>query len=516
MDELNPGSLVEVGRVVGETTHYRVTYVADSPPKVGEYVLIEHPDDYLLGLVEVSVIGNPMASPNLRSLEAVRTVESLGAQRLDYVMGEARILSKLGTLMGRREVEIPRTPPQPMARVFKAGEEVLKKIFAPRSSDGSGSSYIRLGTLVNHPEIPVYVDANALISRHLAVLAVTGAGKSNTVAVLAERIVNELGGTVLILDVHSEYQGVAGENTHVVEPRIHPERLSLEEYYGLLGLDASASKQRLYLRRAYRALREEGLAAKEPEKFLDNLIARVEFFRKKFSGDSRPISDLLNKLEELKERYWGRLLTPGASMDLTKLVVPGKLNVVRLGHLDEEASDVVASHILRRLLSERKARRTRGEGYPVPVLVVIEEAHVLVPRDRRTYTKEVVARIAREGRKFGVGMCLVSQRPKNVDDNALSQTNNKIILKLVEPQDLRYVQAASENLSEELMRLLPSLNKGEAVVLGMMVPLPALVKIDLSKTKKFGADIDVVSEWRKYRESQGVEGGEDLYESLDY
>ncbi|RLG85747.1 MAG: ATPase, partial [Thermoprotei archaeon] len=144
------------------------------------------------------------------------------------------------------------------------------------------------------------------------------------------------------------------------------------------------------------------------------------------------------------------------------------------------------------------------------VLAGSEEAHILVHKNRTTLTKEVVARLAREGRKFGIGLCLVSQRPKNVDDNVLSQTNNKIILKLVEPGDQRYVQAASETLSDELLELLPSLNVGEAVVLGMMTPIPALIKIDKAEGKIEGSDVKAYEEWARWRRRVG----EEFYEGL--
>jgi len=221
----------------------------------------------------------------------------------------------------------------------------------------------------------------------------------------------------------------------------------------------------------------------------------------RFKRDRADIADLLNKLQELRERYEGTVLTVDAPMDIMGVVEPGKANVLKLGSVDEEVADVVVSHYLERLLRERKRFFTGKEGCPVPVLVVIEEAHVLIPRGRSTLTKSIVARIAREGRKFGVGLCLVSQRPRNVDEDALSQTNNKIILRLVEHSDQKYVQQASETLSEEMLGMLASLDIGEAVVLGLMTPIPALVKIDKAESKTADSDINAVEAWRKHLEA---------------
>ena len=106
-----------------------------------------------------------------------------------------------------------------------------------------------------------------------------------------------------------------------------------------------------------------------------------------------------------------------------------------------------------------------------------------------------------------LGLCLVSQSPKSIDPDSLSQANNMIILRLVEPQDQRHVQSASESLSEDLVKQLPSLNIGEAVVLGLMTKIPALVKIHEHKNKEFGQDLAVIDMWKK-----SIENNEQKYE----
>jgi len=511
-----------IGRVIGETSHTSVVFTATKPPSVGEYVVIEYPDGgAVLGIVESSRIGNPLLTGKYLRPEVVEYAESFGAERHHYVVGQARLLSRVDSLINEGIVESPKYPPNPMARVFRASDDLLRRIFGSR-----GGSCIRLGVLANHPKVPFYVDVNAVVSRHLAILAITGAGKSNTVAVLVRGIVDELGGTVLLIDMHSEYGGVA-RRCRVVTPKVNPANLTIHEYYRLLNLGEGATKQRLYLRRAYSYVKH--VCGRELEKFFDLLIEEVERilstgkYREvrggevkevKISGkDKSSVIDLLLKLYDLRDRYWGIVLSPEAPIDLEAVVKPGYANVIKLGSVGEEVADVITSHYLRRLLESRKRFRVCGKGYPVPVLTVIEEAHVLIPRNRSTLTKEVVARVAREGRKFGLGLCLVSQRPKNVDEDALSQTNNKIILRLVEPQDQRYVQAASETLSDELLALLPSLNVGEAVVLGLMTPIPALVKVDKVK-KEAGEDIEAHKEWREWVFRELSSSGSNVYDEL--
>jgi DNA helicase HerA-like ATPase len=515
----------ELGRVVGETNHLRAMFTSSRPPHVGEYVLVEYGEGkYVLGIVESSWIGNPLIGGEGLRPEFVDQAAAFNAEQHEYMMGQARLLSWLDTLLdkNKQEVKAPRYPPRPTARVYEASKEVLTKIFSRDPAHG----WIRVGELVNHPGVPFYINADSVISRHLAVLAVTGAGKSNTVGVLLNRIVNDLRGTALVIDMHSEYAGIAGDNhTNIVRPRIHPAKLTLTEYINLLRLSEKATKQRMYLRKAYKELKKDPNAYKYPEKFLDLLLKKIyeeldnlRNGKEKLKGDESSIIDLANKFEDLMENYGGRLLTAEAPSELQSVISPGKANVLQLGSVDYDVADVVVYHYLTWLLNERKTWVTTGgeKGYPVPVLVVIEEAHILLPRNRSTLTKSVASRVAREGRKFGVGLALVSQRPKNIDEDALSQTNNKIILKLVEPEDQRYVQRASETLSDELMQMLPSLNVGEAIVVGMMTPLPALVKIDKAEGKRAGSDIMAHEEWLRYANSANEEKDKDFYEDLGF
>ncbi len=525
--DIDPGSLAVLGRIVGETTHSNIFFTASRPPRVGEYVLVDYSSSpmtvdgivsrYVLAIVESSIIGNPALSSIRLRTEYVDRASMFQLDRTEYNMGSARLLGWIEPLIEKKELVTPKYPPKPGAKVYEASPEILNKIFSREYSDG----WIRLGVLVNHPKVPVYVNVNNIVSRHLAILAVTGAGKSNTVGVLVDEIVNKLGGTVLIVDMHNEYSKIAGaDSTREVDPKIHPAKLTIYEWYQLLGLDPKASKQRLYLRKAIGELRKEGLDKKEPDKFYDNLVNRVQGYLgdKNYKDDSKSIADLKNKLDELWERYGERVLSSEAPTNISAAIEPGRANIFRLGSMGEDVADVVTYHYLSWLLRERKDYvMTRGErGYPVPVLVVVEEAHILIPRNRTTLTKEAASRIAREGRKFGIGLCLVSQRPKNIDEDALSQTNNKIILKLVEPSDQQYVQRATETLSEELLRLLPSLNTGEAIVLGLMTPLPALVKIDKARYKTGGTDIRAHMEWRNWARNTSSSNQYDPYDMMDF
>ncbi len=472
-----------LGYVIDNSTPTRVRFVATDPPPPGDFVLVGEGDG-VLALVEA--VGT--RSVSMSALSGV--YEPSIVARLSRMSNDVffECVAEVVGVYRDGALVLPRRPPLPGEPVYRAPDELLSEIFG-----GSEPYKVRLGVLAARPTVPVYIDVNKLVTRHLAILAVTGAGKSNTVAVIADRLVR-IGGTVVILDFHGEYVGSdIGGGVNVVEPLLNPRSLSLSELLVLLGIEPHYYHQERVLRRAY-----ERAIADPSGPFLERLLKAVESLRGK--EEPRAVAAVANKVEALVEKY-GDVLRDDVP-DVISRLRPGRANVIDLGRLDEDAADVVVSHVLRRLLAERKRRVMTGHGFPSPVMVFVEEAHILAPRDRSTLSKYWMARVAREGRKFGVGLAIVSQRPKVIDQDILSQMNSKIVLRIVEPSDQRYVREASELLSEELAQNLSALNTGEAVVLGPIVPVPVIVRVDKYWGRKGGADPDVVSEWLSMREER--------------
>lgn len=479
-----------VGYTIGEATIARATFISKATPRVGQYVVLEYDGRRVLGLVKALVRGSVSLTEDVHDPLVVERLRELDRGTTSYLKGEVKMVGDVETL------ELPRTPPPPGTELLRANPELLSRVFG---DEGKG---IRIGVLLSEPNVPVYIDVNRLVSRHLAILAVTGAGKSNTVAVIAERIV-EKGGCVLIFDMHSEYASADfSVRLNLVSAKLNPIYMSASEFLKLLNIDAKAYVQERYFREALSEARSKVYSSSiPPEKFLCYIRRRLEAMLEEMEGGRRPKRDresvmaVLNKMEAFEERYSELLDTIAPPM--TTQIRVGAVNVVDLGRLDEEMADVVVSHTLRRVLEARKRHFQGGGGLPYPLLTVLEEAHILAPRGRDTLSKYWIGRIAREGRKFGIGLCLVSQRPKALDSDALSQANNMVILRLVEPSDQRYVQQASELLSEDLLEQLSSLNVGEAVVIGPMIKVPALVKIDRFGGRRLGEDLDVLEEWAK-------------------
>ena len=294
--------------------------------------------------------------------------------------------------------------------------------------------------------------------RHIAILAITGGGKGNTVAVLASRIL-ALGGTVLVVDPHNEYLQMRERQPERVlmfsaEPDqskgIRPLRFRFNsfspmDYFSVLRIGEGAHKQRALLRSVLKELQGTKWG-------LDDLKAALERIAEdsEASEQSRSILDridnttefvIFDKTEEIPLQGQPGLLSKGC------------MTVLALAGLDADVQQAIVRHVCQRIFRAaiRWKRKEEGEKTPGPVLIVIEEAHNFVPAKQAASSSRILTKIASEGRKFGVGLCIVSQRPGKVDSDALSQCNSMIILRIVNPHDQKQIELSAEAMSRDLM-----------------------------------------------------------------
>jgi DNA helicase HerA-like ATPase len=347
------------------------------------------------------------------------------------------------------------------------------------------------------------VDLNAVASRHLAILAATGKGKSNFLALLAKKVA-ERNGTMVIVDYHSEYGDLRIPRLKEVVPKLNPKKLSAEELADVIGVKEGAGRQRAML-----------------GKVLDEHVRNAEDFWKALKDR---LDMIANNAENAQERYtarrlleiidralriWGPIFDQHART-LTDQIYPNRINVLDVSGFTESQAQVLVSKLLEDLLEDRKdAVKGSNARFGSPVIVAIEEAHVFVPSGRSTYCSEIIAKVAREGRKFGLSLILVSQRPSRLNSDVISQMGSFAISGLTHPADQRFIMEVTDEVTDELGASLPSLNPGEMILVGSFVRAPVLIKADLVEEKRVGRDIDAVSEWKR-AESRGPAISEEL------
>ncbi len=487
------------GYVTGEPISSRVEAITSRPFAVGEYVIIDLGDTRVLGMVEESVVRSATLSdvPNFEHADELVGIVRSNTRDKRHT-ASISIVGSLDAIRHGRP-EIPAIPPLPGSNVGIASASSLAEVFAP-----DGSQWARVGTLLRNDGVAVKINLDKAVSRHVAILAMTGMGKSNTVSLLTREIASR-GGTVVIFDYHGEYSALRIPGINILDAKINPRRLGADELAEMLDFRANADKQRAIISRA---LTTEVRGARD---FWAALIDSIQV-----SADDAKSKHVIHRVTE-KVKYavkrMGDILDPEID-DPMALIKPGRANVLGTSEFGEKQANIALAFYMRNMLEDRKeatiaSRHGRGADvrFTAPVFIVIEEAHVFVPRDRDTGAKDMAAKIAREGRKFGVGMCIVSQRPRALDLAVLSQMSSFAVMRMIQQDDQRQVEAASESAGKALIAQLSTLNVGEAVLTGQWAPLNAMVRIDEIKEKMSGADQSATADWaaESKKQSAGVE-----------
>ncbi len=388
-----------------------------------------------------------------------------------------------------------RTPFEIGLEVLEAEDSFVKKVV---ELEGKGGF---LGNLEGK-NIPISVDLQKILTKHLAVLAKSGAGKSYCVGVLLEEVL-EKKVPLLIIDPHGEYNAMRtpalenkeklkafglepkGYGAHLqeygdtnlrndVRPLKLKEQMSKYELMKLLPLTLTSTQEALL----FSVLKDL------EEVTFDNILLGLEQFN---STAKWTIIDTIMYLRSL--HLFSAHPTP-----FEELIVPGKCSIINLKGITPEVQDVIVYKLLKDLFLARKQ-----EKIP-PFFCVIEEAHNFCPEKGfgKAKSLEVIRLISSEGRKFGLGLCVVSQRPALVQKSILAQCSTQIIMKVTNPNDLRAIGGSIEGMSQGMEEEIQNLPIGTALVCGI-VDRPLVVEIRPRKSSHGGHAIDML----KKEESDG-------------
>ncbi len=477
----------EVGIVIGEARPERITFTSKNPVRVGEYVTVDTDDGRVLYMVEYfkNVSALLSESKDYQTADEARRA-SLKNPRDRVRIGVARALGLVRDLLNGKRI-YPTVPPEPGASVEYADEELLRKIYG-----GHGDSWVEVGQLLRRPSVPVSVNLDALASRHLAILAATGKGKSNLLALLAKRVA-ERNGTLVLFDYHGEYRELNIRGLRFVSPKINPRHLNSEELADMLGVRKNAERQRSILGKVYT---KDVINAANFWEALEKKLKDIVESEKAGPQDRQAAQRLLDIMRRALN-VWGRIFDPSARTPLDT-IANNRVNVLDVSDLTELQAQRIVSTYLDSILQDRKSALRGGEcKFRSPVVVAIEEAHVFMPAGEDTECSETIARVAREGRKFGVSLIIVSQRPSKLDPDIISQVGSFAISGITHPSDQKFIREVTDEVSEELGASLPSLNPGEMILVGQFIKLPALVKTHRVEEKLVGRDLEAVRLWRE-------------------
>ena len=377
-----------------------------------------------------------------------------------------------------------------------------------------GNTTVEVGTIKQDSTIPAMVSVPDLLGKHFAIVGSTGSGKSCTTALILRQVLSKLpNGHVVLLDPHSEYGSCfddAAELITLSDLRIPHWFLNFEEIVEVLIGDTKKYVEEVEILRDLIPIAKRQFGANRGQSSAPKL-AKAVGGREKFSVDV-PVPYRIADVISLIDEQMGRLemknsLAPFKSLkarietmsqdprygfmfgsrtvednlkDVLKQVfrvpVAGKpITIIQLTGLPAEIVNVVVSVIAR--LAFDLAVWSEGK---VPITLVCEEAHRYVPRESSAGfepTKRAISRIAKEGRKYGISLCIVSQRPGDLDPTILSQCSTLLTMRLTNESDQRIVTSALSDAAQSLVEFLPSLGTRESIIFGEGVTLPSRVLI---------------------------------------
>ena len=422
----------------------------------------------------------------------------------------------------------PRKSPNPGAKVCLADDQMLRQILNRKQPQEMGAAHIGSLLLREAGAVPIVLDVKELVSTHMAILAGTGSGKSYTAGVLVEELLLPHNrAAVLILDPHGEYGTLTEMRGHpafqdpdgyspkvkVLTPDDIRIRVSSLDYSDILTLLPEMSdRQQSILNKAYRLLQKHKQG--EYRWGIQDLIAAVREADVQEDdegnlnqGSSAPALEW--KLERLERSdYFHTFEHTVSPKDLFE---PGQVTVLQMNEISQDEQQVICAAVLRqsnqaRMNTHRGLTESSDENYlPYPVFILIEEAHRFAPAHEPSRCKAVLRTILSEGRKFGVGIGLITQRPGKIDSDVLSQCMSQFIMRIVNPVDQESLKHGVEAAGRDLLKELPALTKGQVIVSGACVNTPVLCKVRQRLTKHGGETLNAPEEWRKHFQTHRVQ-----------
>ncbi|QNQ42224.1 ATP-binding protein [Brucella intermedia] len=450
----------------------------------------------------------------------------------------------------RRTLE---TVPEIDACCFPLEKERLTRFMEVISAVTAGGQRLSLGAYTLDPSAEAFVNGNKLFQRHAVVVGSTGSGKSWTTARLLEQIAELSSANAIVFDIHGEYGSLVGdgiEHMRVAGPVDVDAGRSLTQgvlhlpfwllsYEALVSMfvdrtEVTAPNQAMIMSRAIVEAKKTFLEAGGHSEVLANFTIdspvpfdidavlnelnrlnteMVAGARGEKMGDfNGKLSRLVQRLESKRQdRRLGFLFPlPGIAStydwldDLVQLLMAGRSGKagkggVKILDFSEVPSDIlplIVGMVARLAFSLQQWTPTEERH---PVALFCDEAHLYIPQDVASGMAEnsvaVFERIAKEGRKYGVGLVVISQRPAEVNRTVVSQCSNLIAMRLTNGEDQAVVRRLLPDSLGGFGDLLPVLDTGEALVVGDAILLPTRIRVAKPKNEPRSGTIDFWDRW---------------------
>jgi DNA helicase HerA-like ATPase len=446
---------MQLGTITGKTTTRSFAFEAKSRVRKTDYISVKDPEGNLVlaGIDNISTEGHKTRA-------------------------EAAVI---GFRDSRGFLKGPAVPFSPGSPVFAAESRFIRDIIGLRDSG------LYVGILDGY-DLKVRLPAESLIKKHISVLAKTGAGKSYLTGVILEELL-ENGIPAVVIDPHGEYWTLQGPNQKESETRL----------MARFGVEPKSYKDRVNMlgfRKDNEIRMDSRMAADELASILPSVSVSQKSLLypavRKLQGQEYTFHDVISEVGKSKSpAKWGLLSSLEGLMSTgifstkptppQELVQDGRISIVDLKAAKPEIQRMVVMKLAEELFSARK------QGKIPAFLFVLEEAHNFCPERGfgEVASSRILRTIASEGRKFGMGLMVVSQRPARVDKSVLSQCNTQVILKVTNPNDLKAITDSVEGMGIGVKESIRDLPVGVAMVVGISEQ-PLIVDVRIRRSEHGG------------------------------
>ncbi|MFY8196687.1 MAG: ATP-binding protein [Novosphingobium sp.] len=468
-------------------------------------------------------VGNSWLLASVRTQRQDTTVDGGVVAQIDF-LGEGEEERLTGRIYGFRR-GVTRYP-VPGALVYPATSNDLRQIYA-----SDGRTNISVGTVFPTRDIRAGIYVDALLGKHFALLGSTGTGKSTAAALMLHRICEMApSGHIVMIDPHGEYGSafrMTGQLLDVSNLQMPYWLMNFEEHCEVFitttgperQLDSDILAKCLLAARSKNRLAEQigKITVDSPIPYLLSdlmIILQNEMGRLDKGTNSIPYMRLKTKIEEIRSdpRYQfmfsGMLVGDTMAEFISKIFrmpANGKpISIIDVSGVPSEITSTVVA-VLSRLVFDYAIWARDEETRPV--LLVCEEAHRYVPNEKNSDGSSVgriLSRIAKEGRKYGVSLGLITQRPSDLAEGVLSQCGTIIAMRLNNDRDQAFVKAAMPEGARGFVDTIPALRNRECIISGEGVSIPMRVSFDELEALKRPASNDP-----SFSELWSRSGGED-------
>ncbi|MCL2786257.1 MAG: DUF87 domain-containing protein [Methanomassiliicoccaceae archaeon] len=476
----------EVGIIYGNVGTSVFSCRATAHMEKSEYIMAEHED---CGKV-LCQVGSLIRKTDL-SLE--KTLNMNGNTDIQEIISAQ--VDVVGYRDDRGLLQVPRTTFSAGKPVYRANDALIQSVLGLKMKEKTGA-YI--GLLHGHG-VPVYLDINDLLQRHACILAKTGGGKSYMSGDIIEELMKHRV-TCMIIDPHGEYSamrdiGKQGDPRFGVAPRGYENHI--HEFTVSKNAEGASKPLRFTLKTLEAREILELTRTNDIRSHLPSLRKAIDALRERQDSYSvRELIDILSRDEDNKNPMLiteleyldeiGIFATRGNRID--ELVEEGRTTVINLKGVPPDIQELVVRRLGTLMFEMRKV------GSVPPMMLIIEEAHNYCPQQGTAISSRALATIASEGRKFGLGLMVISQRPAKIDKNVLSQCGTQIILKVTNPNDVKAIAASVEGLTNGMTEDIQTMPIGIAMVVGAGIEAPLLVDVRPRESRHGGAGVKVLSE----------------------